>query len=145
MFEIIEPSILTNKLPGTANDEGNTKVVARHFSLWQVQALMVGDVQKAIIETSKEAKPSVGESFIGYIGNTYYKASIIVESTIKDVSTIHIDLSDMIPLWLAGNASSRSQRESLAKELGFNTWRQFTDHYLNHHGHQTFTGYVISW
>lgn len=144
MFEIIEQTPSNKFTPGGQIAE-TQRVIARSFTLCQVQSLLAGNVLKAIIETPESSKPKIGDQFIGYVGNTFSRVSMVVEADITDVCTLHIDLSDANPLWISGNPAGRSERETFAKALGFNTWRQFTQHYINHCGCYTLNGFVISW
>ena len=143
MFEIIERTTSSNQYtPNVLRMQ--TRIIVCQLAVYQKQTFIDDQATAAIVEDCNQY-PNIGDCFIPHIPNSGGKAHPIAEKTITDVCTVHIDLTDQWPLWIDGQVAHTSHREVLAKDLGFGTWRQFTDHFKQQYGRKIFNGFVISW
>lgn len=93
-----------------------------------------------------EHMPIPGERIVGWIpGKQPDAVRLVLDTPIIDVQTIYMDFGVTDPIFVAGHALTRSEREAFSKAEGFPTYQKMCEFIFDQYGHLPFRGVLIKW
>ena len=155
MFEIIEKTMTSKQTSSHVTARENTTITAPVLRMCDYQGISTGAIQSAVLDFGgflSQHIPAVGDTLHAYampqgkfVSTGVFAQQLLIQAIIMQSKRVHIDLSEEMPLWINGAPTTRTERETMAKQLGHNTWRQFCMYYTKHHGYGYVDGFLVSW